>query len=335
METNTPTLKPAGELFDKIRFKYAPLVDAERLIDKTIKYSGTRGKIRMLLGESGTSKSTLIEILENKYPPIDNIKFAFPMPQILSVEAASGATPKVIYKTLLRKLHINPTGDTSDLEEQLVYVLKKSPVRLIVIDEIQHVLPHTHTAVATQKIADSLKKLLDTTNISMLLVGLDTAKSLMNNTYAVRTRRIDKEIKQLPRRSHRTIFMSPVEYGNKALFEVMMNGYTNAFNRVKEEHNISIINLLDKEVQEYMWAATQGFIGHMNSLFMEAIECVEENGQIQMSHLAEAFDDVAEWDKSGLNPFLLNRVELSQFIADIVNPKKTYLKTNKKGGAKK
>lgn len=317
MTINTPFISEAGQYFEAQRFKYTPLSEAVKKVECIIKYSGTRGRMRLVVGKEGTGKSTLIEVLQRKYPPINGSEFNSPMPQILTIEAETNATPRGLYKQLLQTLGVKPKGDRTDLEYQLNTVLNVSPVRLIVIDEVQHVIRHTQSAIGTQKIADTLKSLLNSTKISMLLVGQPDTKRLIANNNVGSSRRVKNEVQQLARRNHSVVELLPIQFHDHKILDEMLLGYTNVFNKVNEKFEISILNLRTPYMRDLMWAATKGHIGYMNDLFLEAIE-KRGHGQIQLSHLAEAYYELDGQNAFGINPFELAQSKLPNYISKII-----------------
>ena len=101
----------------------------------------------------------------------------------------------------------------------------------------------------------------------------------------------------------------------------ILKGYTAIFKKVQEKFDTSIINLLDADVMNRLWLASEGYIGRLSEVFCEALEVCEEGQQITLSILSEAYDEVNSWNSSSINPFTaksqkeLDRLKTSIFLS--------------------
>jgi hypothetical protein len=318
MTINTSNLLSASEFFKKQRFKYTPLVKAVKKVENVLVDTGSDARMRLVLGKEGTGKSSLIDILKYKYPDVESPKFNIPMPQVLTIEAEINATPKGLFKQILLNLGIKPKGDRTDLFFQATTVLNSSPVRLIAVDECQHVVRHTQSAVGTQKIADTLKSLMNKTDIAIIMVGQpDTLRLITNNKSG--SKRVNAEMLQVARRNYKPVELTPAPYHDPQILDEMLLGYTNIFDKVNEKYRVSIINLQTSYMRDVMWAASKGHIGYMNDILREAIK-IRGQGQIQLTHLAQAFDELAWQSTLGSNPFRLSEAKLRTFISKLNVP---------------
>lgn len=317
MTNITPLLKPATTFFINKTFKYQQVIDAEIEIDELLKYTGIEGQIKMLVGPSGTGKTNFIERLKKKYPPIKKDNFSFEIPQVIEISPIPGATSKMIYQEILEALSVRAVGNETRLKNQLKVVLRQSCVKLIVIDEIQHVLSHKSDSNKSQKVADTIKVISDLTKVAFLLVGLESSLKLIQNPNNCATSPLQQDKEQLFRRSRHFIQFTPIEYMDEYNMKKLLTGFIQIFEKLNENFAIKIINLYDTEVTRMLWAASQGYIGRLKPILRDAIELVEENGQIQIQHLANAYDKVNTWEKSRINPFKITSKALGKFIASL------------------
>lgn len=316
--TTNPTLKPVSQFFLQRRFGHQALLNAEKKIEKLMKYKSHKGKIRLLVGPSGTSKTAMLEIMEKKYPPVVAEFSGAKLPQILSVRLTSAATTKALYWCLIEGLGVKPEGNENQLRTQFTELVKNNPVKLIAIDEIQHTLPNKSTSAKTQNIADTLKNIVDETKIPMLLIGLENSLSLVENSFS-RATTIQKEEDQLFRRTLSPIRFKPVEYADNDSMVTILKGYTAIFEEVSSKFNISILNLLDGDVMNRLWLSSEGYIGRLSEIFCEALEICETGKQIDLSILGEAYDEVNSWNSSYVNPFTTrSQKELDQLKTKIL-----------------
>ncbi|WP_416305880.1 TniB family NTP-binding protein [Neptunicella sp. SCSIO 80796] len=314
---NQLTLKPVTRFFLERRFGHQALVDAENKIEKLMKNQGLKGRIRLLVGPSGTSKTAMLEIMEKKYPPIIAEFSGANLPQILSIRLTSAANTKALYWCLIEGLGVKPVGNEYQLRNQFNELVKNMPLKLIAIDEIQHTLPNKSTSSKTQNIADTIKNIVDETKIPMLLIGLENSLSLVENSFS-RATTMQKEEDQLYRRALSPIRFKPVEYADNTAMVTILKGYTAIFEQVKAKFGTSILNLLDADIMNRLWLASEGYIGRLSEIFCEALEVCEESQQITLSTLGEAYDEVNSWNTSSINPFTArSQKELDQLKTSI------------------
>jgi len=311
---NLTDFKPETDFFKTKRFAFDRADIAKKKIDNLLKYYGTEGKIRMLVGPSGVGKSVLAESQANKYSRLMK-KNDYDRP-VLYLRLTSGSSPKGICEALILALGVKPNDNQTKLESQLVDLLKNLNVKLIIIDEMQHVLPNKKGSKTTQMVADTIKNITDKSLIPMLLVGLKTSLSIVENTFSTRCSEIQEEEDQLFRRALSPIIIEGIEYGDNLLMGKTMTGFELIFAEVNKKFGKSIMNLTTGEFQKRMWAASLGYIGRMSNILSESLEFL--NGkQITYSELALAYDEVNSWDKGGINPFSCDEKDLDRLIKQI------------------
>jgi energy-coupling factor transporter ATP-binding protein EcfA2 len=315
MTNNAKKLKPATAFFMEKTFNYQQIIEAESELEELIKFSGTEGQITMLVGESGTGKTKFIDRLKKNYPPIKKDNFTFAVPQIVEISPVPGASTKMIYEEILGELSITPIGNETRLKRQLKTVIANSCVKLIVIDELQHVLPHKSDSKKAQKVADTIKLIADQTKCTFLLVGLESSLSMINSAQTSQKSPTQQDKEQLFRRSRSYIRLTPISHLDDFQMNKILIGFSMIFEQIRIEFGIRTINLSDPGTSRMLWAASQGYIGRLGQIFREAIELVEEKGQIQLRHLACGYEKVNNWENSKKNIFKLNSKELEAFIS--------------------
>lgn len=94
----------------------------------------------MLVGESGVGKSTLLTMYASKHPRIEHEEFT----EVPVLYAALGPTPtpKTLAHTLLKALGDQKwhMGREVELSARLVFLIKQCHVRLVIIDEANHLI---------------------------------------------------------------------------------------------------------------------------------------------------------------------------------------------------
>jgi len=311
---NLIDFKPETKFFKTKRFAFDLADIAKTKIDSLLKHYGTEGKIRMLVGPSGVGKSVLAVSQANKYSRLLK-KNDFDRP-VLYLRLSSGSSPKGICEALILALGVKPNDTQTKLEEQLIVLLKNLNVKLIIIDEVQHVLPNKKGSKTTQMVADTIKNITDKSLIPILLIGLKTSLSIVENTFSARCSEIQEEEDQLFRRALSPIFIEGIKYGDNLLMGKTMIGYELIFGEVEKNFNISIISLQTADFKKRMWAASLGYIGRMSNILSQSLEFL--NGQqITYSELALAYDEVNSWDKGGINPFSCDEKDLDRLIKQI------------------
>lgn len=162
--------------------KKVHVTDALSLFFKKVVFSAISGRHGMrasgvwLLGESGSGKTTAIKKCMQELSRDDRLDSSIPS---ILLPLLPGPTMHTIVRGLLGKLkypfaNARTFGERAEL---LFDVIRKKNIRVIFIDEVQHIVALNRTANQVE-IRDFFKRLLDETNVCLVLSGLPVAKKL-------------------------------------------------------------------------------------------------------------------------------------------------------------
>ncbi len=300
--TNSLELKPHTVSFLQRTIRNKQFDDAIEAIRRSHKTTGNKNsKSLMLLGPSGAGKSTLVQSYRRMFPDVvreDRIERP-----ILYVSLHARVTVNDILSALLTACD-DPEpdkGTARSLTRRFNRLAKSLSVKLIIIDEIQHVLPeHTHRRV--QEAADTIKSISTDTWIPFILVGLPHGIRLLTDTIKGK-----QEEDQLIRRFNAPVEIMPAALGSKA-WQNLMGGYQQAI-------GVPCINLTTTEMLKRFHLATGGLHGFVANILEHALEETDGKEQVCMEHIARAFDfSTGSLSKVG-NPFLLTMPQVERALA--------------------
>jgi hypothetical protein len=173
-------------------------------------HSQSKNKKGLLIyGESGTGKSQVGKVYAYLYPP-QKIREKTIRPVFFYRFKESKKSIDDILKLLIKALGTTPPkGKTEpgELDAQFCYLIKELGVEIIILDEIQQILPNSDgvTALNTLKYFCSL---LDGLSASIVFIGSDRAMRLLNFGKTGKT--VDDN-EQLSRRMMRPIKLERIE----------------------------------------------------------------------------------------------------------------------------
>mgnify|MGYP000246904381 CR=1 FL=1 len=145
---------------------------------------GLPGSGIMVYGSSGVGKTTLTKLVveygEKKYGA----------DSVIRTQLSSGATVKGLLSDLLFAYGdpLFKSGSQKQLEARLANTIKERGTRIIIIDELQHLIPGGNIS---NRLADNILntfKILDDTNVSFLLTGMEDIMLLWNLDEQIRSR---------------------------------------------------------------------------------------------------------------------------------------------------
>ncbi|MBN3794701.1 TniB family NTP-binding protein [Burkholderia sp. Ac-20392] len=232
----------------------------------------------MLIGESGVGKSTLLKNYAKKHPPIEHEEFT-EVP-VLYVVLGPSPTPKTLAHTLLRALG-DPkwsTGREVELTARLVFLIKQCRVRLVIIDEANHLIDRggektLHTA------ADWIKRLVDATRVSFVLAGIPRITRLLDTNDQLRERfREVIEIKRL------SVAITSVELEFRNVLATFK----------KFLRDLPAIDISGEVITRLFAFATDGRLRDIRRLLVRAVELAydQPDPRLTDSVLAQAFRTV-------------------------------------------
>lgn len=243
-----------------------------------------------LMGSTGTGKSQSVKILLERYPSYQTEEVTI-MPVLKVIMPTTGGV-KPLYELILAAMGAPTTGTAATLERRIQRLFKLCGVKLVIVDESQHMVNMNGRTTAQKKAADSVKNLMELTGVSVVLVGTEDLFNLLTQDSQLR-RRFSKKVTLLTwnpnNPKHRT------EVG-KVLFSLLSRaGVQVDFEGLKDVGFITRFTY-----------ATGGRMAYIVKLLVEALLLVEKSGAttLDRKHFHEAFTRVI-WHKATekTNPF--------------------------------
>ena len=298
--SNRPSRKPHTENFLRRTIRNKLFDSAIEAITRCHKTSGLKPKSMLLLGESGAGKSTIVNTYRRSYSEIELDDRTLTPILYISLQ------PRVTVNDMLSWL-LEACGDpefdkgtTRSLLNRLYGLIKSLGVQLIIIDEIQHVLPE-HTHRRTQEAADMIKSITDRSGVPFILTGLPHGSRLL--TDSIRGKHNED---QLIRRFNSTFHISPPALGSNA-WKNLMRGYQDAC-------GAPCINLTSDEMLKRFHLATHGLHGFIANILEHALDATDGEEQILLTHLASAWGIMAPSIGLTENPFTLSMTRVDKAL---------------------
>ncbi|AFI84623.1 MULTISPECIES: TniB family NTP-binding protein [Methylophaga] len=150
----------------------------------TLKDEGMPGSGMIVHGNSGVGKTTLTKALLKHGTKL------YGEDAVIRTQLTSGSTVKGMFSELLVGFGdpLARRSTTKDLERRLIATISERKCRLIIIDEIQHLIPGGNPS---QKVIDNILnafKILDETGVSFVLSGMSSVMVLWNADEQIRSR---------------------------------------------------------------------------------------------------------------------------------------------------
>jgi len=242
----------------RLRVQFPARTTVLDLIERCLRNSAYSADPKSLFigGDTGVGKSTLIGAFMSRHPRVvgDEVDTV----PVLAASMPAVATVKSTASALLSALG-DPkayNGELAKLTSRLLHYLEACNVKMIVLDEFQHVIDRESSKVLART-ADWLKTVLDGSGIPLVLVGLPHSERILD------------ENPQLARRfPHRTLLGRFGWNTAKRRVEFRM------LLRVVDEHlPFAIRAHLDApEMAEWFFKHTAGTLGLVMLLVREAAE---------------------------------------------------------------
>lgn len=251
------------------------------------------------IGMSGTGKSTLKKHIVKQYPSFAS-KDRKIIP-VLEVNTPALPTVKNVAESMLAQLGdpMFHKGSTSEKTYRILNYIKECGVKLIIFDELQHFIDQGNKS-APRQVSDWLKTVIDDSEVSIVLMGLEQSEYILQVN------------EQLRRRFTHRIDLKP--------FSLSCNQSYLDFVSVLKNLHVAVDMPLTKQPSSELlrrWHyATNGVIAHMVTLILSAFQIAQRKGymSIHQSCLEEAFvESIWAQGVSRLNPFN-NKFEFKRLI---------------------
>ena len=242
-----------------------------------------------IIGDTGTGKSTLLKHFVSKNPRIEHEEFT-EVP-VLYAEVPAKCSVKMLAGLLLRALG-SPfwnRGDELDRTTQLLVLIASCKVRLIVLDEVNH-LADRGAEKSHYYIGDWIKQLMAQAKVPIVLAGTPSAAILWETN------------EQLADRFKEVITLRPLSMAKGRAQECV--AVLRAFARLME--GFLLVDIAEPALAETVGIATGGRLRAIRQLFVRAIEIADENQLrgINRSTLIKSFLTVIYPNaRSDRNPF--------------------------------
>lgn len=213
-------------------------------------------------GHTGAGKSSLIDAFIARYPRI-NGETVDTIP-VLAAAIPAVATTKGTVSSLLAALGDSKAyqGELARLTGRLLHYLRVCRVRIIIVDEFQHVIDRDSSKVLART-ADLLKTIVNQSHIPLVLVGLPHSE------------RILEENPQLSRRFSRRTLLSG--FGFKT--PEQRKEFRKLLELIDRNLPFAVSAGLDHpETAEWFFKHTQGTLGLVMMLVREAAERAIDRG---------------------------------------------------------
>jgi len=298
-----PTREAHTLAFLKVRFKYSQVKKVHDAVKRVHKTCGYKAKCTMILGESNTGKTEAVKSYKKLFP--DEVTNEKTNKTVLYIQLDEKITPNGIITLMLSELGVNRSGNEVVRKTALLDLLESVGTSLIIVDEIQHVLPE-HGIATTQACADFFKTLLDKSKVPVVFVGLPKSMRLfdvyMHKAPSKNKKNTDthnltihREQDQLKHRALNGYMLNPMEYKS--------NSWTGVLQQYSKIIGIKGKILLNPSVQFRLWVATTGYIGRLSNVIEQALEQLDSDENLSLEHFHTAYDIANTWNKSSFEPF--------------------------------
>jgi hypothetical protein len=253
----------------------------------------------MVTGETGVGKTTFIDQYMKSHPRSNIVteEDERTIVPVLYCELPKAKHPKPVAAELLRQLGdpIKGTGDANALLNDLAYLLKKTKVELIIIDEFQHAIETTNKEVL-KEIGEFFKRLINKSKVPIAFFGMPWCSPIFE---------VNSQLKRRVRKSKFKIENFSLDTFDE--FQMFLEV-------VQDELPIDFDGSMweDLELAFKLFAATSGNLSDlMEGIIMPAaIEAVLDDAEfLTVDYLADAAEnnlDILE----ELNPFNMKLEEI-------------------------
>jgi Cdc6-like AAA superfamily ATPase len=275
---NSPVLRKAAQEIRASFIKFPHVIKILDAMDRLYAYEcrNEEPEHLTLLGESGVGKTTILIKYRDDHPVIEHDELT-EVP-VLYVAIGPSPTPKALASAILRALG-DPKCDVGkeiDLTYRLILLIRMCRVRLIIIDEVNHLIDRggdkTHHVAA-----DWIKRLVDATRVSFVLAGIPRASRLLEKNDQLRSR--FREVIEIKRFSVET-------ESDKLEFRGVLGSFKKQYLR-----DVPALDISSDTMARKFAFATDGRLRDIRRLLVRAVELTSRGSQPRLTDgiLAEAF----------------------------------------------
>lgn len=243
-------------------------------------------------GESRTGKSRLIEEFMDAHPSSREI-YGLKHP-VVKVLVPSKPTVKGLASEILRALE-DPMADKGTEQEKtarLLVLLKQCEVRVLILDEVQHLVDKSAKFEVIHHVSDWLKNLINQSKVVAVIAGLPYARKIFNQNEQLRGRFTNK------------ISIPRFDWQDKTL-RIEFLGLLAGFNALMAER-FDLPDLSSNEIGIRFYLASGGLTGYVFNILRKTVWDVIDDQRTDIT--LEDFDVgyrsmVSEEDQQEVSPF--------------------------------
>ncbi|MBV8855363.1 MAG: TniB family NTP-binding protein [Acidobacteria bacterium] len=254
----------------------------------------------LILGETGTGKTTLFRRYEQRYPRFET-KTGTTVP-VLSASIPVPATIKSLVTRLLIRLGdpMAERGTTVSQTHRLQLLLGSCEAQILILDEFQHFIDRDSKKIL-QTASDWLKDVINETNIPVVLIGLPHSSDILTAN------------PQLKRRFSTQERLAPFEWEDS----VGKREFRKFLRTLDDQLPLAeTSNLADEELAFRFYCASGGLISRIMKIVRHAVGLSLERGseRLTLEVLAESYAErLSEGGPRIFNPFEQDASDLEEW----------------------
>ncbi|TWB42579.1 TniB family NTP-binding protein [Nitrospirillum pindoramense] len=261
---------------------------------------GREAQSMMLLGPTGTGKSTLLKEIADEYPPEQRDRYLYH--PVLYVGIPPQSTLKALAIAILKALgDVSSNRSMSEYTHIVIQMLTRAAPKLLILDEIQHIVSAGNKRANAYASGDLIKSILNAAVCPIILGGQPEGAELIRAN------------PQSLRRNRWAEYLEPFDW----LKQEDRDTYQSFLYMYEERMGLSApSNLFHDDMAFRLWIASNGAIGETTKWLQMAAEIalVEQESSlpcISKELLAEAFDrGRLGANRQEPNPFLSDKHSL-------------------------
>jgi hypothetical protein len=265
MKANSPIT-----IVDKVVIPHTAFANAERQIQQCFDFFADRAEAEgiAIVGESGTGKTSALDNFRSKHQPFHS-ESGWNVP-ILSATVPPQPTVKTLAGVMLAALMAPDweRGTEHEKSKRLRVLMKESGTRMVMIDEFQHFYDKNKQKIM-YNVADWLKVLIDDTHAILVVAGLPSCTSVINQNEQLRRR-----------------FLAPVQlprfYWQNLQQRREFTGILKEFhNQISK--NYELPKFFSEEMAFRFYCATGGLIGYLAKLLRQAVRNAADDNKTSIT----------------------------------------------------